>query len=72
MPHRLFIEANTIASIIWIIVVAGAGFLAGQSFIVAHHYLKFAEIGVLAILILLVVIMHFISKKFKKDENFMK
>jgi membrane protein DedA with SNARE-associated domain len=68
VPRKIFIEANTAASIVWILVVAGIGYLAGASFMAARHYLKFAEIGIIVIILLIVGIMHFVSKKFKKDD----
>lgn len=68
IPHRLFFEANIIASIIWIMAVLGIGYLAGQSFMMAKQYLKFAEIGMLALLVVIVWVMHFLSKKMKKSD----
>jgi hypothetical protein len=34
--------------------VLGIGYLAGQSFMMAKQYLKFAEIGMLALLVVIV------------------
>jgi membrane protein DedA with SNARE-associated domain len=54
MPQRIFLEANIVASIVWILSVSSIGYLAGFSFMVAKHYLKYAEVGVLIFILVLV------------------
>ncbi|MBI1755382.1 VTT domain-containing protein [Candidatus Azambacteria bacterium] len=54
------------ATILWFVIIVAIGYAFGESFLLLKHYLRFAEIALLAALILFFVLEHFISVRSKK------
>ncbi|MBI2514871.1 VTT domain-containing protein [Candidatus Wolfebacteria bacterium] len=62
-----YIKANIWATIVWVLTVAGLGYLSGASFESVKRYLRFAEIALLMGLILFFLIWNFVvAKQFQK------
>lgn len=65
---KSFIKANIIATIFWVLVVGGLGYLSGASFILIRRYLRFAEIALLIGLAIFFTLWHFvITKRLEKE-----
>ncbi|HLP16476.1 MAG TPA: VTT domain-containing protein [Bacteroidota bacterium] len=62
VPLGKYVRNIFLASFLWIIIVGGLGYIFAESYLAFHRYFKFAEIGVLAML----VVYFFVIKKITK------
>ncbi len=69
MAPREFFKSNTLASIPWFTLVAGLGFASSASFLLVKRYLRFAEIGILAGVVILLAVQHFLRYRWDKNKN---
>lgn len=58
-------QSDILATIFWMIIVAGLGYFSSASFTYAKHYLRFGEIALLLGLIIFFTLKHLIVKKSK-------
>ncbi|MBI3638466.1 VTT domain-containing protein [Candidatus Wolfebacteria bacterium] len=65
---RQIIKANVIATIIWIFVVGGLGYLSSYSFILIRHYLRFVEIALIISLFIFIILWDIIVRRILKKE----
>ena len=62
MPYRRILRIDALASIPWILIVGGLGYASGASFHLVRHYVKYAEV----LLIILVVVFVFLERYITK------
>lgn len=67
LPFKKFIEGDIIASIFWIFLVGGLGYLSSASFILMRYYLRYTEITLLFGLVLFILISHILRHISKKE-----
>lgn len=67
LPFKKFIEGDIIASIFWIFLVGGLGYLSSASFILMRHYLRYTELTLLFGLIFFILISHLLRHISKKE-----
>lgn len=58
--------ADILATLIWMLIIGGLGYLAGASFTPLKKYLRFGELALLLGLIIFFTLEHFIVKKSKR------
>lgn len=66
LPFKKFIEGDISASIVWIFLIGGLGYLSSASFILIKYYLRYTELTLLFGLILFILISHLITHISKK------
>ena len=66
LPFKKFIEGDISASIIWIFLIGGLGYISSASFLLIKHYLRYTEITLLLGLITFILISHIITHISKK------
>ena len=64
---RRFFEVNLLADLIWIIVVGGLGYASGAGFVLVKGYLHYAELALLAGIVIFLTIWHFVFRLSKKQ-----
>lgn len=64
---RQFIQDDIVAIIIWGLVVGSLGYFSGYSFLLIHHYLRYAEIGLLFALVAFYFISHLLSRWSRRE-----
>lgn len=67
LPFKKFIEGDVIASLAWIFLIGGLGYLSSASFILIKHYLRYTELTLLFGLILFILISHLLRHISKKE-----
>lgn len=65
MDFRRFLKIDLSASLGWIAVVGGLGYLAGASFALIEHYVRFVEFALLAALALFLFFEYFVVRLFR-------
>ena len=63
LPPKEFLKNDVLATVAWISVVGGLGYLSGASFLLVKHYVRYAEIGLLLGIALMLVITHVITRR---------
>ena len=66
LDKQKFIKNDFFSSLIWIAVVGGLGYFSSLSVGLFRHYIKFAEVILLAALVLFIAITHFVGKMARK------
>jgi membrane protein DedA with SNARE-associated domain len=69
MSARTFIKADLLASFCWIAAIGGVGYFGAASIEHYKHYLKYAEVGILMGIVLIVIISHAVSRYEMKELN---
>ncbi len=67
LPFKQFIEGDLAASIIWIFLIGGLGYLSSASFLLIRHYLRYTEITLLLAIAIFILVSHIITKISKKE-----
>lgn len=67
LPFKKFIKADIIASIIWIFIVGGLGYLSSASFLLIRRYLRYTELTLLLGIAVFILISHIVTKISKKE-----
>ncbi len=67
LPFKKFIEGDIIASIFWIFIIGGLGYLSSVSFFLIRRYLRYTELTLLFSLILFILISHLLRHISKKE-----
>jgi membrane protein DedA with SNARE-associated domain len=62
MPFAKFLKADLIASTCWICLIGGLGYFGAASIERYKEYLKYAEVGIVIGIALIVVSSHLVSK----------
>ena len=62
-----FIEANLIATVMWIFLVGGLGYLSSASFLAVRHYLRYTELTLLLAIAVFILISHIVTKISRKE-----
>jgi len=62
-----FIEADLVATFLWIFLVGGLGYLSSASFLAIRRYLRYTELTLLLGITLFILISHFITRISKKE-----
>lgn len=62
MNHKKFFKFNVISGILWVIAIAGLGYVFGASFILLKKILKYSALSITALVILGIIIFYFIKK----------
>lgn len=66
LPFKEFIKGDIIASVLWIFLIGGLGYVSSASFLLVRRYLRYTEITLLFGLILFILISHLITHVSKK------
>jgi len=66
LPYKKFISDDLISSLAWVLLVGGIGYLSGASLMVARHYLHYAEIVLLLVIVSYVLLNKMIALRLKK------
>ncbi len=68
LPIKEFIRADALATVVWIFVVGGLGYLSSESvaFFSAQKYLKYTEVALAAGIVLYMILHRYISRYSKK------
>ncbi|MBI4119774.1 MAG: VTT domain-containing protein [Parcubacteria group bacterium] len=66
LPWKNILETDIPASLLWITIVGGLGYASGAAFVLIKHYLRFAELGLLAALIIFIAAYYLIVRSTKK------
>lgn len=61
-----FLKADIASAFLWIGIVGGLGYGASASFLLARRYLRLAEVGLILVLIIFFLLLHFTSRYFQK------
>ena len=64
-PLRRFIGYDAISTAVWMFIVGGLGYFSSFYFSMIKQYIRFAEIGLLAGIILFVFVSHYVAKRSK-------
>jgi len=67
IPLKQFIRDDMAASLAWAVVVASLGYFSSYSFALARHYLRFAEIALLAGIVVFILAERYIRRQFRKE-----
>lgn len=67
LPFRKFIEADIFASVVWIFIIGGLGYLSSASFFLIRHYLRYTELTLLLGIVIFILISHIITGISKKE-----
>lgn len=62
-PLRRFVKIDLVAAVIWLAVILTLGYLASVSTVAVKHYLKYAEVGIVAGVLVMLTLTHLISKR---------
>jgi len=62
-----FIEADLMATLIWIFLIGGLGYLSSASFLAFRHYLRYTELTLLLGIAIFILISYVITKISKKE-----
>lgn len=63
VDHKKFFKFNAISGILWVIAIAGLGFVFGASFVLLKKILKYSALAITALVVLGILIYYFINKK---------
>lgn len=66
LPLKRFVKIDLIASVPWILIVGGLGYISGASYVLIKHYVKFIEVTLLGAVVIFVVIQHYLAKLSKR------
>lgn len=66
LPFKKFIEGDISASVVWILLIGGLGYISSASFFLIRRYLRYSEITLLFGLILFILVSHLITRISKK------
>lgn len=67
LSFKQFIEGDIAASVIWIFIIGGLGYLGSASFFLIKHYLRYTEVSLFFGLILFILISHIFRHISKKE-----
>lgn len=67
LPFKKFCKSSAVAVVFWLSIVGAFGFVFSYSFLALKIYLKYAELGLLAIVVIFFSVQYFISKSLKKE-----
>jgi membrane protein DedA with SNARE-associated domain len=67
LPFKEFLKGDILASIVWIILVGGLGFVSGASFYIIRRYLRYTEISLLVAIVIFILISRLVANISKKE-----
>ena len=67
LSFKKFIEADIVATVIWVFLIGGLGYLSSASFLLIRRYLRYSELTLLLGIVIFILISHFITKISKKE-----
>lgn len=67
LSFKQFIEGDIAASVLWIFLVGGLGYLSSASFFLIRRYLRYTEVSLLFGLILFILVSNFLRRLSKKE-----
>ncbi|MBX4211289.1 MAG: VTT domain-containing protein [Candidatus Yanofskybacteria bacterium] len=67
MPIRLFFKGDILSSVLWIVVVFSLGYGSSATATLLRSYFHYVEVGLGVTLVLFLLIMHFVSRWFRKE-----
>lgn len=66
VPFQKFLRSDITASIVWALIIGGAGYASSASFVFFKHYLRFAEIVILTGILALAALEYIVTRRSKK------
>lgn len=66
LPFKEFLKGDSLASVVWIILVGGLGFVSGASFYIIRRYLRYTEISLLAAIVIFILISRLVANVSKR------
>ena len=66
---RNYLKNDVIASLIWMLIIGGLGYFSSASFLLVRRYVKFAEISLLLVLVVVFGILHYISSRSQRTKR---
>ena len=67
IPFKKFLQADLVSSLAWIAVIGTLGYVSSASLLLLKHYLRFAEIGLAAALLLFLILNHYLTRLSEKE-----
>jgi membrane protein DedA with SNARE-associated domain len=67
LPFRQFIEADLMATFVWMFLIGGLGYLGSASFLLIRRYLRYTELTLLLGIAVFILISHIVTKISKKE-----
>lgn len=65
---KTFIKANISATLAWMLVVGGLGYISGESFALIKHYLRYGEFALLGAVLIFFLFWHFVvTRRLEKE-----
>ena len=67
LPFRKFCKSSAVAVVFWLGIVGAFGFAFSLSYLALKTYIKYAEFGLLSIVVIFFSTQYFVSKSLKKE-----